>query len=1155
MDESEIYNIENYTERDLFEILDINNPTDRELEMSIYKNIEQYDKDREYNKKSERLYRFFKDMHRRFFDTESDDEEGVEGFEVQESATVVDPSINKKTNAVGTIANATVTPPMTSNVDMIRGNIDVKQLTNTSLTTHNVDYVKDNLNPIKRETMSKMISIDSQFRDDPISSSPTNFTMNLSSSIENVISIKLYSIQIPYTWYMVNEGFGSNFFYIKGGSPGINNGNHDIQVAIDSGNYTQAELTAAVNKRFGELSLEYNYKDVSFGTTKMIYNTTNAKVRFEIDIKKTYTEADYRLYFPNWTSPNLPDAATKNDSIASFLGYNYDTYYPITVYGNHYSFNIAAEPSDSTISKFTILTGVNDFFSVIQYIGPDKYVKNISTEIQKIDVKFSNLSNGLNYNRNELFANIKAQIAANPYFDVAYTDISLVPINISTAPWDGHSHYEISVKLNRKTTENRLNSKLVIIFPHEIDDGNGFTSSNFIWTGANSCFRFDNSYNELTEIVSETETLLTNYIVGNADVIYFKCTKPGFNILENEFKATIAPSIGGYSLSQYTDAINNALKTMNANTVSFSKPMGVFNIVETNGNTIGVQNTYFAITNSKATFQFDITRTFNQTTYVIDLSGCFLSKDPFFFGNTIDYLTDSNYTIGNSISQLSTYSIGTNEKIVLYPKTTGGVYGNGYGNQNQSPLIINLESGNRNILSLTNYLNNLFSNVVDADTQENILSGVNFSFKPSVIKYDISLSFLISKNLTETNYEVYLETDAPDVNNNWNELYLLNSPYNLANFLIDNNSTIVGDSEVYTNTIEIKENQNTIQFIPYYDGVYDESGANDITITIPTSSQTGSNYTRTDLINEINNQIKKNALISNSFMSLVTIGLDEYTKFRICIDKTYVPKDFKLVFYDPVSFSYCGVGTSGGNSIRTVTWDSTLGWLMGFHSSTEFVLADFTYVTANNLSDQYYFNNVYTKDVEGYLYSYNASNQKIMVVGDSILNTNLYNYFLIVLDDYIQNHVNDGLVTIASLEKDISLPTYASRVTYQCDPASGMKVAISASNKQNINLTSRQLYAMNEILVARRNKDKSYTTGPVLRDVFALVPLKLSGLAFGSTYMEFGGTLQNQDRKYFGPVRIQKFSVKLMNDKGDVVNLNGGNWSFTIICEIMVNKT
>jgi hypothetical protein len=148
--------------------------------------------------------------------------------------------------------------------------------------------------------------------------------------------------------------------------------------------------------------------------------------------------------------------------------------------------------------------------------------------------------------------------------------------------------------------------------------------------------------------------------------------------------------------------------------------------------------------------------------------------------------------------------------------------------------------------------------------------------------------------------------------------------------------------------------------------------------------------------------------------------------------------------------------------------------------------------------------------------------------------------------------VNDGLVTITSLEKDVALPTYASRVTYQCDPVSGKKVAVSASNRENMNLSSKQLYAMNQVLEARRTKEKSYSVGPVMRDVFALVPLKLSGLAFGSTYMEFGGTLQNQDRKYFGPVRIQKLSVKLMNDKGDVVNLNGGNWSFTIICEIMV---
>jgi hypothetical protein len=360
----------------------------------------------------------------------------------------------------------------------------------------------------------------------------------------------------------------------------------------------------------------------------------------------------------------------------------------------------------------------------------------------------------------------------------------------------------------------------------------------------------------------------------------------------------------------------------------------------------------------------------------------------------------------------------------------------------------------------------------------------------------------------------------------------------------------------------VRENYNQFQLIPYYDGVYDADGFNTVTITIPTSTSIGSNYTRDSLIAEINKQLDLNNLTKNSEMTLFNIGQKQYSKMRITIDKTYLPRDYKLVFYDPISFSYCGVGSSGGRSIRTITWESTLGWLLGFHTYTEYILGDFLNIDTSNLSEENYRFNLYnsgdTNDFYENSQNLSSSNddgvftEKICVIGDSILNTNLYNYFLIVLDDYIQNHVNDGLVTISSLEKDVSLPTYASRVTFQCDPVSGKKVAVSASNRENMNLSSKQLYAMNQVLDSRRNKERSYSVGPVLRDVFALIPLKLSGLAFGSTYMEFGGTLQNQDRKYFGPVRIQKFSVKLMNDKGEVVNLNGGNWSFTIICEIMV---
>jgi len=1203
MDESEIYNIENYTERELFEILDINNPTDRELEAVILKNIGHYENDRKENPKSSKLYRFFNDMYKRFFDVESDssDEEMVEGFAASSPnftlSPIVNPSkegaiINKKTGAVnsvsqsvqkindlgGNLSNAqqqlqnTGSQQMTlqnnagielrGSVDMIKGNVDSSKTQDTSITTHNLDYVKDKLNPIKRETMFKMISIDSQFRDDPKVTSATNFTMNLSSSIENVIAIKLYSIQIPYTWYMVNDGFGSNFFYIKGHSAGINNGNHDFQVSIDSGNYTQAELISAINTSIRNLTTDENYAtDLSFGNTKAFYNTTNAKVRIAVDLKKTFTDNDYRLYFPNWSSPNVTGAA-KNDSLASFLGYNFETYYVNKVYGNYKSFLGNTFASESEIANYKLIEGINDYFTVIQYVGPNAYVPSTSTILTQFDVKFSGLSYDTLYSRNALYLNLKTQIAANTYFDTEYSDISLSTVTDDIYEWNGYNHYEMTVKLNRKKTVNLPNTKIVVKLPEEIEDGgNGFYGNNFIWTGSESCFRFDNSYNETSEIISETETLFTNYIVGNNDYIRFTCIKPLFNVPENNFSAKVDTStVDGYLLDTYTDKINKSLRIMNDATVTPTKPNGTFSInLEQN-----IKDTNFSIVNAVPTFQIDISKQFDQSTYIIDLSGCFFSKEPFYFPNTISNLTETNYTIANTIAFSASYTIGGFEKIVLYPKTTGGIYDNGFGNQNQTPVTIFLNPDYNeftgSIEQLSTHLENVFGNVVVQETGEYILRNVEVLSKTNEIdtdNIDVSLNFRISMNLKEEYYQMSLETDSNLIINPWNKLNFATS-YNLEDYenIITNFALVQGNAEVYQNTIEVRENYNKFQLIPYYDGVYDIDGINTITFTIPTSSSIGANYTRDSLIAEINYQMNRNDITKNSVMSLINIGQKQYSKLRINLNKTYTSKDYRLVFYDPVSFSYCGVGTTGGRSIRTVTWDSTLGWLLGYHSYTEYVLGDFQFITALNLFDQTYIYNLYNSNdvTDPYIYSVQASTGKISVVGDSILNTNLYNYFLIVLDDYIQNHVNDGLVTISSLEKDISLPTYASRVSYQCDPISGKKVAVSASNKENMNLTSRQLYAMNQVLEAKRTKEKSYSVGPVLRDVFALIPLKLSGLAFGSTYMEFGGTLQNQDRKYFGPVRIQKFSVKLMNDKGDVVNLNGGNWSFTIICEIMVGN-
>jgi len=199
----------------------------------------------------------------------------------------------------------------------------------------------------------------------------------------------------------------------------------------------------------------------------------------------------------------------------------------------------------------------------------------------------------------------------------------------------------------------------------------------------------------------------------------------------------------------------------------------------------------------------------------------------------------------------------------------------------------------------------------------------------------------------------------------------------------------------------------------------------------------------------------------------------------------------------------------------------------------------------------------------------------ITLQGDTAVSVNIYNYFLITLDDFNQNHLNDGLVTTSQTETDIPLPSYANRTLLKCDPTTqnlmvsniDTKSTITDQNVTNVprNLTQKQMYAAQEIVNSMQNAKaattvtapgkivkqnaKYYSNGPFAQDVFAIVPLKLAGQQNNTIYVDYSGTLQNQERVYFGPVNIHRMTVSLVNDRGEVVNLNGANWTFSLICE------
>lgn len=199
--------------------------------------------------------------------------------------------------------------------------------------------------------------------------------------------------------------------------------------------------------------------------------------------------------------------------------------------------------------------------------------------------------------------------------------------------------------------------------------------------------------------------------------------------------------------------------------------------------------------------------------------------------------------------------------------------------------------------------------------------------------------------------------------------------------------------------------------------------------------------------------------------------------------------------------------------------NQTLGWVMGFR-------APFVYVDPSGNT------------------------------GTGIVDLNGTKYLILVIDDYNQNHVNNGLVSITEYSNVLKLPSYYSPdLPYTCLPADP---STSEYSKTQImlpsaprTLTNSQLYTINEINKNRNNNTNHRAKAPTTTDILAMIPIKSTGLSTGALIIEFSGSLQDNIRTYFGPVNIDRMRIKLLNDKGNVLNMNGGDWCVTLICDCL----
>jgi hypothetical protein len=358
--------------------------------------------------------------------------------------------------------------------------------------------------------------------------------------------------------------------------------------------------------------------------------------------------------------------------------------------------------------------------------------------------------------------------------------------------------------------------------------------------------------------------------------------------------------------------------------------------------------------------------------------------------------------------------------------------------------------------------------------------------------------------------------------------------------------------------------------------IYDSISGNTIAISVPSG-----NYSQSDFKNTLNASFLSagftfaNPPVSyNANTGIITLYLNGGT-WTDPLNPSggvvfTISEDTQIIFFDFSASLQCNINCVTKSNHY---FNSTLGWLMGYR--LPYLNVDPSGNTAS-----------------------------------AILDLNGTKYLILSIDDYNQNHVNNSLVSVSQFNNTLKMPTYYSPdIPYTCiTPAQqannlpeliGGVVVQSLLNTQSFNakngsfvpgdsssyttsiqaqnglliagkyqddytstqivlpsaprtLTNAQLYTINSINNNNNNLTNYLAKAPTSPDILAIIPVKTSsGVPTGSLLVEFSGSLQDNVRTYFGPVNIERMAVKLLDDKGNILNLNGNDWCVTLIAECL----
>jgi len=374
-----------------------------------------------------------------------------------------------------------------------------------------------------------------------------------------------------------------------------------------------------------------------------------------------------------------------------------------------------------------------------------------------------------------------------------------------------------------------------------------------------------------------------------------------------------------------------------------------------------------------------------------------------------------------------------------------------------------------------------------------ILKLNNDYFETDTYADEKSLDDEDNKNIDDANYVFTKELMEGTLNPTYKQIItrLVNVDSQYKGIIEENNANTTDYSFELTETLT---NVTSISLysveIPYSWYTFDESyGTNIFKIDDIEFKILSGNYSPESLVTEINR----------------VINLDISCELIPCCGKIMFKnkssKDVSIKFFSETDIAFTNAKVN-----------NNLGWLLGFRK-------------------------------EGILLYGNSD-----ISGDSPLDIWGTRYIFMLLDDYNNNQSSKALIGITKADNSILPTTITEPVNKVLQGSNSNDISIQ-QNTTLKTIPNNILEAENLKNNDRNKKLKPRYSSPANSNYFAKIPIKISRNwkdNYSAPFIEFSGQIQKNKREYFGPINIKKMKVTLLDDKGNILNINGLDWSFSL---------